>query len=317
VSNGRMTVTDVAERLGVTTKTITRWEKSGKITRAKRDWRGWRVYEKEDFRKLREFKDAIIIPAFILFLLIPGLAGAQQQEELKVIETPQTIEKQPSATPTPQSHRASITKSGFDPMKYTLRPDDIVEITVMRHPEFSGIYPVNLEGKLQYKFVGDIDVLGLTKQQLEQKIKEIVSVYVISPEVNVTVTEYKSKVIYVLGEVGQPGKYYMRSETIPVREAVVQAGLPTLAAAMRKCRIVTPDKNGRVKTKAVDLYALLYGGKLNLNYEMKPGDVLYVPSTIMAKVVRVINPVTSAVGIASSGPNDASAAKSAVTTLAK
>ncbi len=60
MSNGRMTITDIAERLGVTTKTITRWEKTKKINRAKRDWRGWRFYEKEDLKKLKEFKEMII-----------------------------------------------------------------------------------------------------------------------------------------------------------------------------------------------------------------------------------------------------------------
>ena len=60
MSNGRMTITDVAGRLGVTTKTITRWEKSGKVIRAKRDWRGWRIYEKDDFKKLKEFKETVI-----------------------------------------------------------------------------------------------------------------------------------------------------------------------------------------------------------------------------------------------------------------
>ncbi len=60
MSNGRMTITDIAERLGVTTKTIIRWEKTGKIGRAKRDWRGWRFYEKDDLKKLKEFKEMII-----------------------------------------------------------------------------------------------------------------------------------------------------------------------------------------------------------------------------------------------------------------
>lgn len=59
MSNGRMTITDIAERLGVTTKTIIRWEKTRKISRAKRDWRGWRFYEKEDLKKLKEFKETI------------------------------------------------------------------------------------------------------------------------------------------------------------------------------------------------------------------------------------------------------------------
>lgn len=192
-----------------------------------------------------------------------------------------------------------------DPVKYTLGPDDVVEVMVLRHPEFSGVYPVNLEGKIQYKFVGDIDVSGLTKAGLEEKLKQVISKFVISPELNVTIVEYKSKVIYVLGEVGSPGKYYMRSEAIPVREAVVQAGLPTLAAAMRRCRIVTPDKDGKAKTKNVDLYSLLYGGNLKQNIEMHPGDVLYVPATIMAKIVRIVNPITAPIASLNSGDSSA------------
>lgn len=60
MGNGNMTITDVAERIGVTTKTIIRWEKSGKINRSKRDWRGWRVYDKGDLKKLRDFKETVV-----------------------------------------------------------------------------------------------------------------------------------------------------------------------------------------------------------------------------------------------------------------
>jgi len=56
-----MTITDIAGRIGVTPKTIIRWEKAGKVNRAKRDWRGWRIYEKEDFITLKRFKETIFI----------------------------------------------------------------------------------------------------------------------------------------------------------------------------------------------------------------------------------------------------------------
>lgn len=53
--NGRLTVTEVAQRLGISVKTILRWEKAGKIRRARRDWRGWRVYAPEDLEQIRGF----------------------------------------------------------------------------------------------------------------------------------------------------------------------------------------------------------------------------------------------------------------------
>ena len=46
--NKRMTITEVAEIVGICPKTIVRWEKVGKVRRAKRDWRGWRIYDEHD-----------------------------------------------------------------------------------------------------------------------------------------------------------------------------------------------------------------------------------------------------------------------------
>jgi len=53
--NGRLTITDVAEKIGVTTKTIIRWEKSGKIGKPKRDWKGWRFYSDDDLQDIQRF----------------------------------------------------------------------------------------------------------------------------------------------------------------------------------------------------------------------------------------------------------------------
>jgi DNA-binding transcriptional MerR regulator len=43
----------------VTTKTITRWEKAGKVKRAKRDWRGWRVYTETELQELKGLTEAV------------------------------------------------------------------------------------------------------------------------------------------------------------------------------------------------------------------------------------------------------------------
>jgi len=248
-----------------------------------------------------------------------ALTGNAAEEAVPTLAEVQAMASQAPEKKPAQKAQAALPalldiKNGFDPLKYTLGPDDVVEITVMRHPEFSGTYPIDQEGKLQYKFVGDLKVTGLTKFQLEEKVREIISKYVISPDVNVTVTEYKSKVFYVLGEVGAPGKYYMRSETISVRDAVVMAGLPTQAAAMRKTRIITPDTHGG-HVRNVDIYSLLYGGDLTKNLDLKPGDFLYVPSTVMAKMFRVISPASSAVATAVSPVDSLSTGKSGTDNL--
>ena len=55
----RFTITEVAEKLGVSSKTLARWEKVGKIRKPKRDFRGWRVYEESDVVQIKEFYEAV------------------------------------------------------------------------------------------------------------------------------------------------------------------------------------------------------------------------------------------------------------------
>lgn len=55
----RFSITEVASELGVTTKTITRWERAGKIKQAKRDWRGWRIYSPEDLEDMKNVVETL------------------------------------------------------------------------------------------------------------------------------------------------------------------------------------------------------------------------------------------------------------------
>ena len=174
----------------------------------------------------------------------------------------------------------------------------MLTITVQRHPEVSGKYAINMEGKIQFEFVGDILLSGMTKDQARDAIAKRLIKYIINPDVTVVITEYNSKVVYVVGEVGAPGKIFMRGDTISVRDALLAANLPQLTAATDAATLFTPADNGKVVLKKVNVYALLYMGDLRQNYVMKPGDTLYLPATLWAKVARFINPVSQPLGSA-------------------
>ena len=318
--NNRFSITDVAKTIGVTPRTIMRWEKSGKIRRSKRDWRGWRFYQKEDIEEIRNFYESAYefeenegalvnfaknVPAIVFALFISTAIFAMFTRNLVyassnfagtkgVVETPNSIDINLDELPVIETPQPSINTE--DAVKYTLGPNDVISIEVRRHPEFSGEYKINSEGKIEYKFVGDIFVTGLTKLQLKERLMEILSQFLTEPEVDVSIKAYLSKVFYVVGEVGQPGKFYMMGNTISVREALFQAGLPAQTAALRGCRLITPDNSGKNNYIVIDADKLLYKGDLKQNLEMKPGDVLYIPATMMAKLIRIISPVTTTTG---------------------
>jgi len=55
-----MTITEVADMVGISPKTLVRWEKVGKVRRAKRDWRGWRVYSEDDLSHIKQFRETLV-----------------------------------------------------------------------------------------------------------------------------------------------------------------------------------------------------------------------------------------------------------------
>lgn len=207
-----------------------------------------------------------------------GVAGQSENEET------------PESTDIPEFIRAMS--------HYTLGTGDILEIEVLRHPEISGQYIINNEGNIQYEFVGDVSVADKTKDEVKNILIECLAAYIIAPEVTVKIVGYNSKIVYVIGEVGAPGKIFMRGDTITVHEALMQAGLPLLSAKTTAGRVITPAQDGRAAIRKVNISKLLYDGDLRENLVMKPGDTLYVPATFLAKTMRVLQPIAAPIGTA-------------------
>ena len=209
------------------------------------------------------------------------------------------IYQAPGAEPTSEDD-VVIPEYILESTQYTLGKEDVIEVSVLRHPEVSGQFIINSEGKIQYNFIGDITVEGLKKDEVKNLLVERLSEYIITPDVTVKITGYNSKIVYVVGEVGNPGKIYMRGDTITVREALVQAGLPLLSGKTTVSKLITPSETGKVEKKNVNVHRLLYEGDLRENLIMKPGDTLYIPPTFMAKAMRTIQPVTQPINAAGS-----------------
>ncbi len=182
---------------------------------------------------------------------------------------------------------------GFKAVAYTLGPDDVIEISVQGHPEFSGKFVVSPQGKIQYQYIGDVSVEGLTKEQVKEKIKGMLAEYIHQPQVMVKILQFRSKYIYVMGEVARPGKYPMKGSGMSLRDAIIAAGLVTPSAGMRGVRLIRPTPEGKVYVRKVDLCKILYEGILDENYMLKPGDIIYVPTLAVSKISRVLDQIIS------------------------
>lgn len=179
----------------------------------------------------------------------------------------------------PVGYLTGVVGEGF----YTLGRDDVIQIDVRNQPEFSGAFVIGFDGRIQYNYLGDIPIAGMTKYEVQQVLEQMLQQYIRVPQVNVMILAYNSKVVYVIGEVANQGKFIMRGDAIKLREAILAAGLPTGNAALGRVHVIKPDLE-HPQVRVLDVKRILYKGQLEDDIDVHTGEIVVVPSTVWSKV---------------------------------
>ncbi len=166
---------------------------------------------------------------------------------------------------------------------YLLGPDDVVHIVVENHPEWSGDFSIRPDGRVVIPALGNINAEGLFREEFEANLELYLDKYINNPRVTIDIVQYASQVVYILGEVASPGKYPTEGKKLTLRDAVIAAGLPTRNAAIRRVFIISASRKNPHR-EVVNLYRILYRGELKRNIELEPGDVVYIPKTLVGMI---------------------------------
>jgi len=158
--------------------------------------------------------------------------------------------------------------------EYILGSGDVVEISVWGHSDLSRIVTIRPDGKLSLPLIDEVMATGLTPKQLDEKITEILSEHIPEPKVTVIVMEFKSKKIYVVGEVNKAGVYPIFGKTM-LLEAISMAGGVKPEANLKKGTILRPDEG----VLNVDFYKLLVRGDMSENILLRSGDTIFLPNS--------------------------------------
>jgi polysaccharide export outer membrane protein len=187
----------------------------------------------------------------------------------------------------------NVPKDAVTAPDYLLGADDIVRVTVEQHSEWSGDFTLLTGGSLYIPGgIGEIKFDGLSKYGAEVVLTEALSKYINNPKVNIEIVRYASQVIYVLGEVNQPGRYATQGRAMTLRDAVVMAGLPSRFAALDRVYVTSPSQK-RPNQQVVNLDRVLYRGELKKNITVYPGDIVFVPKTIWGYISDFVGVILS------------------------
>ena len=175
---------------------------------------------------------------------------------------------------------------------YLLGPGDIIEVTVFGTEDLKQKdLTLDSEGKVSLPFINDVGLMGLTPRESEVKIATLYEASVMkNPQVSITVKEFHSQFVNVLGAVLKPGTYQLTRRAFLLDALAMAGGLLTekaeLKAFVHRAGLVPSTPAEAVSgvtakdTLEIDLVQLLEKGDTSLNVPIYAGDIVSVPERI-------------------------------------
>ena len=139
----------------------------------------------------------------------------------------------------------------------------------------SGDAVVRPDGKISLPLLNDVDVAGLTPEQVRERLTEAARKFVEDPSATVIVKQINSRKVFITGNVYRPGPFPLLRETTVLQLIALAGGLQEFAKASD---IVVVRMEGSRQVSYPFNYDNMKNGKnLAQNILLKPGDTVIVP----------------------------------------
>jgi polysaccharide biosynthesis/export protein len=200
----------------------------------------------------------------------------------------------------PPTLTSSVPASAFQQFKaaYVIGPEDILNIVVYGHTDLSTQVAVADDGAFSYPLLDRVKASGLTTQELETQMTKVLAEFVVNPQVSVTVIQFLSQQVYVIGEIRAPGPQNLKHAST-LLEILAKAGGPTSEAGWEVVILRSSNTPGGISSSTdantesnmaihVDLERLMVG-ELPRPIQVLSGDTIYIPRATFYYISGEIN----------------------------
>jgi polysaccharide biosynthesis/export protein len=178
---------------------------------------------------------------------------------------------------------------------YTLGSGDRVRVDIFNVPEYSGEYPVLVDGTLNLPIIGTVPVGGATLEQASKAIEARYARYVKRPIVTVGLLIPRPIQVAISGEINRAGSYTIpltETRKFPTLSQVVQlAGGASQTANLRRVLI---RRNGVLRV--YDLLDVLQRGNIGQDITMRDGDAIFIDTATSVNVADLARASNSNLG---------------------
>lgn len=183
------------------------------------------------------------------------------------------------------------------PTEYRIGPRDVLEIEVyeLEETERNTVVRtrVSQSGEITLPLLGVVRADGRTADELQVQLeRRLGRDFMVNPSVSVLVDEFRARTVTVLGEVDEPGTFFLDANSTSLVDALALAGGVTEDAGPEVLVVRAPSpaavpleaSAGAVapsipSVQRVDLRTLIQHGDLRANCALADGDVVHVPAT--------------------------------------
>jgi polysaccharide biosynthesis/export protein len=175
------------------------------------------------------------------------------------------------------------------PGVYHLGPGDVISVTQANAEELDDkTARIDDQGWANLPLAGRVQLGGATVEEAESRIGQALSKLLVSPRPVVSIVEYKSQPVSVIGAVNTPGVLQLQGNKTLLEVLSMAGGLRADAAAQVQVtrhleygRLPLPgealDAQGKFSTGRIDIAALIKGNHPENNIAVFPHDVISVP----------------------------------------
>ncbi len=170
---------------------------------------------------------------------------------------------------------------------YVIKIGDILKISVFGGFDLDEEILVNMNGSIAIQNLGEIQIAGLSYDEASSKIKSSIENAFAGSKAIISLSQIRSKQIFVLGNVKTPGTYALNAFGTALNGLISSGGLND-NSSLRSIKII---RNNSV-IEDIDLYDLLIDGNVqSADFVLNDGDSVLVDglkssASIIGEVIR-------------------------------
>ncbi len=169
----------------------------------------------------------------------------------------------------------SVRQSKRHMPEYLVGDGDILAVSIWQNPDLTQDAIVRPDGRISFPLIGDVMVAGKTLPDIDDEVTEKLRDYIKFPEVSIYVKALGGGKVIVLGEVRQPGVYYVTGRKTVLEALALAQGLTDTSLASTII-VVKSVFSGSPRVVRISANMALNGSAIN-NIMLESDDVVFVP----------------------------------------